>query len=57
MSVREGEEEGNVLVDIVAEDVEDGVEDVDLLGRQPRDARLDNQADGGQLVDWIDLKN
>ena len=42
-------------MDVVAEDVEDGVENVRLLGGQPRDARLDDQPNAGELVDWHDL--
>ena len=55
LRVGKGEEEGDVLVDIVAEDVEDGVEDVRLLGSQPRDARLNDQPNAGELGDRHDL--
>ena len=55
LRVGKGEEEGDVLVDVFAEDVEDGIEDVCLLSGQPCDARLDDQPDAGELGDRHDL--
>ena len=55
MCVGEGEEETNVLRDIVPKDVEDGVEDVRLFSSQPRLTCLNDQSNAGQLADGIRL--